>query len=75
MSSLKALQTRKVASKTHLLVYKIKEACWWLKNNGYEIYMMWIPSHERIRVNKWADQLVVLWNAPVRPSDFFLCPG
>jgi hypothetical protein len=45
MSSLKALQTRRVAPSTHSLVYEIKEACWWLKNNGYKIHMMWIPSH------------------------------
>jgi hypothetical protein len=40
MSFLKALQTRKVASRTHSLIYEIKEACWWVKNNGYEIHMM-----------------------------------
>jgi hypothetical protein len=40
MSSLKALQTRRVAPMAHSLVYEIKEACWWLKNNGYEIHMM-----------------------------------
>jgi hypothetical protein len=40
MSSLKALQTQKVAPRTHSLVYEIKEACWWLKNNVYEIHMM-----------------------------------
>jgi hypothetical protein len=34
MSSLKALQTLKVAPGTHSLVYEIKEACWWLKNGG-----------------------------------------
>jgi hypothetical protein len=28
VSSLKALQTRKVARRTHSLVYEIKEACW-----------------------------------------------
>jgi hypothetical protein len=37
MSSLKALHTRKDAPRTHSFVYEIKEACWWLKNNGYEI--------------------------------------
>jgi hypothetical protein len=52
MSSLKALQTRRVAPKTHSLVYEIKEACWWLKNNGYEIQMMWIPSYVGIRSNE-----------------------
>jgi ribonuclease HI len=31
--------------KDHSLVYEIKEAYWWLKNIGYEIHNMWIPSH------------------------------
>jgi hypothetical protein len=52
-----ALQTRRVAPRTHSLVYEIKEACWWLKNIGYEIHMMWIPSHVRVRDNEWADHL------------------
>jgi hypothetical protein len=71
MSSLKAQQTRKVASRTHSLVYEIKEACWWLNNNGYEIHMIPVRSNER------ADQLAgdavengIEWHAPVRPSDF-----
>jgi ribonuclease HI len=58
MSSLKALQTRKVAPRTHLLVYEINEACWRLKNNGYEIHMMWILSDVGVIVNERADQLV-----------------
>jgi hypothetical protein len=51
VSSLKALQTRKVAQRTQSLVYEIKEACWWLQNNGSEIHMMWIPSHVGARGN------------------------
>jgi hypothetical protein len=39
MISLKALQTRRVAPRTHSSVYEIKEACWWLKNNLYEIHI------------------------------------
>jgi hypothetical protein len=76
MSVLNALQTRKVASRTHSSVYETKETCWWLKNNGYEIHMMWIPSHLRVRSNKRADQLVgdavengIEQHAHVRPSD------
>jgi ribonuclease HI len=57
ISSLKTLQTRKVTPGTHSLVYEIKEACWWLKKNGYEIYMMWIPLHVGVRGNERADQL------------------
>jgi hypothetical protein len=59
------------------LVYEIKEACWWLKNNGYEIHMMWIPSHVGVRGNERAGQLAgdavangIEWHAPVRSSDF-----
>jgi hypothetical protein len=77
MSSLKALQTLRVPTRTHTLVYQIREACWWLKNNGYEIHMMWIPSHVGVRGNERADQLVddavekgLEWHAPVRPSNF-----
>jgi hypothetical protein len=64
MSIINALQTRKVALRTHSLVNETKETCWWLKNNGYEIHMMWIPSHLRVRSNKRAYQ-----HAPVRPPD------
>jgi hypothetical protein len=59
MSSLKALQTQRVAPRTHSLVYENKEACWWLKNNGHEIHMMWIPSHVGVRSIEWADQWAV----------------
>jgi hypothetical protein len=38
-------------------LHEIKEACLWLKNNGYEIHTMWIPSHMGVRGNKRADQL------------------
>jgi hypothetical protein len=40
MSSLKALWTQRVSPRTHSLVYEIKEACGWLKNNGYVIHMI-----------------------------------
>jgi hypothetical protein len=72
MSSLKALQTRKVVPRTHSFIYVIKETCWWLKNNGYEIHKMWIPSHVGVRANERDDvENGMEWHAPVRPSDFF----
>jgi ribonuclease HI len=46
MSSIKTLQAQTVAPRTHSL-----------ENNGYEIHMMWIPSHVGVRGNKRADQL------------------
>jgi ribonuclease HI len=59
------------------MAYEIKEACWWLKNNGYEIHMMWILSHAGVRGNERAYQLAgdavengMEWHAPVQPSDF-----
>jgi hypothetical protein len=77
MCSLRALQTQRVAIRTHSLLYEIKVACWLLKNNGYNIHMMWIPSHVGVRGNKRADQLIcdavengIEWHAPVCPSDF-----
>jgi ribonuclease HI len=45
MSSLRALQTRKISPGTHSLVYGIKEASWWLERHGYGIHIMWIPCH------------------------------
>jgi hypothetical protein len=76
MSFLKTLQAQKVARMTQSLVYEIKEACWWLENNGYEVHMMWIPSCG-LRGNEQADHLggdamekSIEWHAPVRPSDF-----
>jgi ribonuclease HI len=77
MSSLRALQTRRVAPRTHSLVYEIKEACWWLKNDGYEIHMMWIPSHVVVRGNVRADEFAgdavedgMEWHAPIHLSYF-----
>jgi hypothetical protein len=34
MSSLRALRTQKISHRTHLLVYEIKEASWWLERHG-----------------------------------------
>jgi ribonuclease HI len=57
MSSLKALQTHRVALRTPSLVYEIKESCGWLKNDVYQIHMMWIPSHVGVRGNERNGQL------------------
>jgi ribonuclease HI len=46
----------KMTSKMFIFFTQIKEACWWLVN-GYEIRMVWIPSHAGIRGNERADQL------------------
>jgi hypothetical protein len=57
MSSVEALQPRRVPPRTHSLVCEIKEACWWLKNIEYEIHMMWIPSYEGVSGSERAYQL------------------
>jgi hypothetical protein len=57
MSSLRALQTRKISPKTHSLVYEIKEASWWPERHGYGIHIMWIPSHVGVMGNERADHL------------------
>jgi hypothetical protein len=66
MISSKTLQTR-------------KKACWWSKNNGYEIYMIWIPSNAGVVGNERADQFThdavengIDCYAPVTHSDFLL---
>jgi hypothetical protein len=48
MSSLKAMQTQRVAPRTHSLVYEIKEACWWLKSNKYEISIPYRGKEQRM---------------------------
>jgi hypothetical protein len=54
MSSLRALQIRKISPRTHSLVYEIKEASWWLEKHGYGIQIMWIPSHVGVMAtNEW----------------------
>jgi hypothetical protein len=78
MSSLKAVQIRKADARTHSLIYEIKEVCWWLKNNGYKIHMMWIPSHVGVMCNHGADQAGdavendIEWYVTDRLSDFLL---
>jgi hypothetical protein len=62
MSSLRALQTRKISPRTHSLVYEIKEASWWLESHGHEIHIMLISSHVGVmgnkRVDNWAGEAV-----------------
>jgi hypothetical protein len=48
-----------VGSLIHSLVY---EACWRLKNNGYEIHKIWIPSHLRVKAtNGLISWQMMLW--------------
>jgi hypothetical protein len=77
MSSLKALQTRKISPRIHSLVYEIKEASWWLERHGYRIHIMCIPSHVGVMGNERTDRLAgkavqgdTEFAAPIRPTDF-----
>jgi hypothetical protein len=45
LSSVKALLSRKISHRTHLLVIECKQMCSDLLEDGVEVQIMWIPSH------------------------------
>jgi ribonuclease HI len=57
MSSILALESRKISLKTHPLVLKSREALWWLENNGYTVTLTWAPAHVGVTGNERADRL------------------
>jgi ribonuclease HI len=57
LSSLQALQSRKISPKVHSMVYQCKEAFWSLSRIGYAVSIAWIPSHVGICGNERVDRL------------------
>jgi ribonuclease HI len=57
LSAIEALKSRKISIKTHPIVHVIKDTLWRLKDNGYYIRLMWIPSHCNITGNEEADRI------------------
>jgi hypothetical protein len=55
MSSIMAMETRKISLHTHPFVYECKQKCWQLTRSGREVSFMWIPAHVRIAGNKRVD--------------------
>jgi ribonuclease HI len=57
LSSLMAMQSRRITCKTHPWVYDSKQNYWDLQQLNYEVKLMWIPSHVGISDNEVADGL------------------
>jgi hypothetical protein len=45
MSSIKAIESRKISLHTHLFVYECKQKCWQLTRSGRDVSFMWVPAH------------------------------
>jgi hypothetical protein len=56
MSSLKAMESKKLSHHTNPMVYACKQQLWDLKTTGYEVTLMWIPAHVGIVGNEIADE-------------------
>jgi ribonuclease HI len=58
MSSIKAMESRKISLHTHQFVYVCKQKCWQLARSGREVSFMWVPgvpAHVGIAGNERAD--------------------
>jgi hypothetical protein len=55
MSSIMAMESRKISLHTHPCVYEGKQKFWQLTRSGREVSCMWVPAHVRIARNEKAD--------------------
>jgi ribonuclease HI len=58
LSSVKALVSRKISHRTHLLDYECKQMCSDLLEDGVEVEIMWIPAHVGLKGNDIVDERV-----------------
>jgi ribonuclease HI len=56
LSSVKALLSRHISHRTHPLVYKCKQMCSYLLEDGVQVEIMWIPSHAGLEGNEIVDE-------------------
>jgi ribonuclease HI len=56
LSSVKALLSRNIWHRTHPLVYKCKQMCNYLLEDGVQFEIMWIPSHVGLKGNEIVDE-------------------
>jgi ribonuclease HI len=56
LNSIKAMLSRRIAHKTHPLLYKCKQLGWCLCQNRIEVKLMWIPSHVGLVGNELVDE-------------------
>jgi hypothetical protein len=45
MSSIRAMETRKISLHTHPFVYECKQKCWQLTRSGRDVSFKWVPAH------------------------------
>jgi ribonuclease HI len=55
MSSIKAMESRKISLQTHPFVYECKQKCWQLARSHLEVSFMWVPAHVGVVGNERAD--------------------
>jgi hypothetical protein len=54
MSSIRAMESRKISLHTHTFVYECKQKCWQLARSGSEVSFMWVTAHVGIAGNERA---------------------
>jgi ribonuclease HI len=52
LSSITAMESRKISLHTHPFVYECKQKCWQLTRSGRGVSFMWIPANFGIAVNE-----------------------
>jgi ribonuclease HI len=55
MSTIRAMESRKISLHTHTFVYECKQKCWRLTRSGREMSFMWVAAHVGIAGNERAD--------------------
>jgi ribonuclease HI len=55
MSSIKAMESRKISLHTLPFVYECKQKCWQLTRSGSEVRFMWVPAHVGVAGNETTD--------------------
>jgi hypothetical protein len=55
MSSIRAMESRKISLHTHSFVCECKQKCWQLTRSGREVSLVWVPAHVGIAGNERVD--------------------
>jgi ribonuclease HI len=72
MSSIRAMESRKISLHSHSFVYECKHKCWQLTRSGLEVSLMWLPAHVEFARNERADfeaRQVILGNIVYNARD------
>jgi hypothetical protein len=81
MSSIRAMESRKISLHTHPFVYGCNQKCWQLTRSGREVSFMWVPAHVGTAGNERADLEArqatlgnIVYNAQSVARDFLPVP-